>query len=241
MRACILLAVACISRPHQDILMQTVRLRISLSWARVVAIALVGALPAAAAVRAPIQAPAVAASSGHIPAARATASVQAAPAQAAASTATRAESVRATEVERLAAHISKTWKKPLPESRRIVRAAFAQAHKRQLSPTLVLAVVAQESSFRPAARSGYGAQGLMQVVPRHHPEKVRGIGRGGLLAPETNIAVGTQVLAEYLERGNGQVDAALVRYSGKATAYPQKIRLFWNDLERVRSSAEASV
>lgn len=202
------------------------------------AVALVSTLPALAALQAPVgQAQAPADPIGHMQAAP---RAQPRPTQTAPAAPGHADG-RAAEIERLATHIAKAWNKPLPQARRIVRAAFVQAHKQQLSPTLVLAVVAQESSFRPAARSGYGAQGLMQVVPRHHPEKVKGIGRKGLLAPETNIAVGTRVLAEYIERGDGQVDAALVRYSGKASAYSQKIRSFWTDLERVRSAAETSV
>lgn len=217
--------------------MDTVRIGTATRARRLAAVALAGALPALAV--------AIGSGSGQTPAGSAsqapgTSSSQVPPAQSKPLALRRAD-LRAAEIEQLAVHISKTWKKPLPQTRRIVQAAFAHAQQQRLSPTLVLAVVAQESSFRPTAQSGYGAQGLMQVVPRHHPEKVKGLGRNGLLAPETNIAVGTQVLAEYIDRRNGQVDAALISYSGKATAYPQKIRLVWNDLERVRHAAEASV
>ena len=97
----------------------------------------------------------------------------------------------AAEAGRLAAHIADTWKTPLPDSQRIVAAAFTQAEAQRVSPTLILAVVAQESGFRPTARSGYGAEGLMQVSARHHPEKLRGLRQGALLRPETNIRVGT--------------------------------------------------
>lgn len=206
---------------------------------RLAAVALVGSLPALAAVKPLRQAhvPAASNSAGRL---HATASVPpGAPAKKKPASA-RSTPLRAAEVERLAAHISKTWKKPLPQARRIVRAASVHAHKHRLPPTLVLAVVAQESSFRPAARSGYGAQGLMQVVARHHPEKVKGIGRKGLLDPETNIAVGTRVLAEYVERDNGRLDTALIRYSGKAGAYPAKVQTVWANLEQVRSDADAS-
>ena len=143
--------------------------------------------------------------------------------------------VRQAEAERLALHIAQTWRMDVPQAQRIVRAAYAQAREQQLSPTLILAVVAQESSFRPSARSRRGAQGLMQVIPRYHPEKLKGLPAGALLQPETNISVGAQVLAEYLERLDGRLDPALTRYSGKARAYPAKVRAWWSELERVRS------
>jgi soluble lytic murein transglycosylase-like protein len=57
-----------------------------------------------------------------------------------------------------------------------------------------------------------------------------------LFAPETNLAVGTRVLAEFLERRDGRLDAALVAYSGNAKAYPQKVRARWREFERVRRS-----
>ena len=141
------------------------------------------------------------------------------------------------EVGRLAAHIAETWKTPLPASQRIVEAAFTQAEAQRISPTLILAVVAQESGFRPAARSGYGAQGLMQVSARHHPDKLRGLQRNALLRPETNIRVGTQVLAEYLDQNHGHLDPALRKYSGNAGAYSRKVRAFWASLEKVRRTA----
>lgn len=146
----------------------------------------------------------------------------------------------AREIERLSAHIAGTWKMPLPAATRIVRAAFSQARQQGVPATLILAVVARESGFRPAARSAYGAQGLMQVVARHHPDKTRGLGRHALLHPETNIEVGTRVLAEYLERDNGRVDAALRRYSGNARSYPRKVRVVWASLEKARRTDQAS-
>lgn len=156
------------------------------------------------------------------------------PMDAARPSAASATLAQAAEVERLARHIAQTWRMPQATARRIVNAAYAQARQQRISPTLILAVVAQESSFRPDARSHCGAQGLMQVMARHHPDKLRGLHRDALLSPETNIAVGTQVLTEYLQRHGGRLDPALKKYSGNATAYPQKIRAFWTHLDQVR-------
>ena len=145
------------------------------------------------------------------------------------------------EVGRLASHIADTWNMPLAATQRIVEAAFSQSQAQGISPTLILAVVAQESAFRTTARSSYGAQGLMQVSARHHPDKLKGLQHSALYRPETNIRVGTQVLAEYLDQHKGRLDQALKQYSGNASAYPRKIRAFWAKLEQVRRTAGLTV
>ncbi|KVP96813.1 hypothetical protein WJ96_06180 [Burkholderia ubonensis] len=85
-----------------------------------------------------------------------------------------------------------------------------------VEPELILAVIQKESSLISKASNSYGAQGLMQVVRRWHPEKV---GRKeSLLDPRVNIRVGAQILQQYIEE-KGHVEQALVKYSGNATGY----------------------
>ena len=75
--------------------------------------------------------------------------------------------------------------------------AHDAADEWDLDPLLVLAVISVESRFDPAARSGYGATGLMQVVPRFHREKLAEHGGDkALLDPRVNVQVGTQILKE---------------------------------------------
>ena len=147
------------------------------------------------------------------------------------------KATNAVEAERLATHIAQKWKVPQPTAQRVVKAAYEQAPKQRISPTLVLAIVAQESGFRPAAQSSRGAQGLMQVRAVDHPDKLRGKQHSALLEPETNIEVGTQVLAEYLDEHGGQLDAALKAYSGNASAFSRKVRAAWQEFEQVVRAA----
>ncbi|WP_304040722.1 lytic transglycosylase domain-containing protein, partial [Metallibacterium scheffleri] len=55
--------------------------------------------------------------------------------------------------------------------RELVAGAWAAGHAEHLDPTLILAVMAVESSFNPYAQSSVGATGLMQVMAEVHRDK----------------------------------------------------------------------
>ena len=75
-----------------------------------------------------------------------------------------------------------------------------------LDPLLIVAVIAIESRFNPYAESVVGAQGLMQVMPRWHQDKIpEGGGTLTLFDPKTNVQVGAQVLRESIRRMGGLV------------------------------------
>ena len=95
-----------------------------------------------------------------------------------------------------------------------VSAAYRAGAQYSVDPLLILAVMAIESRYNPVAESTMGAKGLMQIIPKHHLEKL--LDHGGeqaLLDPEVNIAVGAQILREYSRRF-GDVEAALQMYAG---------------------------
>ncbi len=99
---------------------------------------------------------------------------------------------------------------------RLVQEAWAVGQRASLDPTLILAIMAVESSFNPFAQSAVGAQGLMQVMTRVHDDKYSAFG-GNLAAfdPVTNLRVGVQVLKECIARAGG-VEAGLRSYVGAA-------------------------
>lgn len=83
-----------------------------------------------------------------------------------------------------------------------------------VDPLLIVAVMATESSFNPLAESRFGAQGLMQVIPKYHMDKLgEDAHKLALFDPATNIRVGAMVLKEYTRR-NGSVEAGLQYYAG---------------------------
>lgn len=99
----------------------------------------------------------------------------------------------------------------------LVQEAWAVGERSRIDPTLILAIMAAESSFNPFAQSPVGAQGLMQVMTRVHDDKFEHF--GGTLAafdPITNLRVGVQVLKESIRRAGGTIEGGLKHYVGAA-------------------------
>ncbi len=104
---------------------------------------------------------------------------------------------------------------PEPISR-LVQEAWAIGHHAKLDPTLILAIMAVESSFNPFAQSSVGAQGLMQVMTKLHDDKYERFGGNhAAFDPVTNLRVGVQVLKECIARA-GSLEAGLRFYVGAA-------------------------
>ena len=104
---------------------------------------------------------------------------------------------------------------PEPISR-LVQEAWQVGARAGLDPTLILAIMAIESSFNPFAQSPVGAQGLMQVMTKVHDDKYVAFGgRHAAFDPVTNLRVGVQVLKECIARA-GSLEAGLRFYVGAA-------------------------
>jgi len=102
---------------------------------------------------------------------------------------------------------------PEPISR-LVQEAWSVGQKANLDPTLILAIMAVESSFNPFAQSPVGAQGLMQVMTKVHNDKYEAFGGNhAAFDPVTNLRVGVQVLKECIARA-GSLEAGLRFYVG---------------------------
>lgn len=98
----------------------------------------------------------------------------------------------------------------------LVQEAWAVGQRAGLDPTLILAIIAIESSFNPFAQSPVGAQGLMQVMTRVHDDKYGPFGgTHAAFDPITNLRVGVQVLKECIVRA-GSVAEGLRHYVGAA-------------------------
>jgi hypothetical protein len=129
---------------------------------------------------------------------------------------------------------------------RLVQEAWESGQRAGLDPTLILAVIAIESSFNPFAQSSMGAQGLMQVMTRIHDEKYERF--GGVRAafdPVSNLRVGVQVLKECIARA-GSLEGGLKHYVGAANfaddgGYAGKVLAEQSNLRRVADGKWVSV
>ncbi|MBP6011665.1 MAG: lytic transglycosylase domain-containing protein [Alphaproteobacteria bacterium] len=89
-------------------------------------------------------------------------------------------------------------------------------------PTLILALIRQESEFDPAAVSNANARGLMQLLPSTAQDVARRYaipfaGANDLHKPETNLALGCYHVKDLLDALNGSWPLAIAGYNaGKA-------------------------
>jgi soluble lytic murein transglycosylase-like protein len=130
------------------------------------------------------------------------------------------------EIKALAAHVAKRYRISSKAAQGLIAAAYREGKHVGLDPLLIVAVIAVESRFNPIAESDAGAQGLMQVIPRYHKDKLEGAGVDSVLDPHNNIRLGAQILKDYIRRGGTEV-AGLQIYSGAradtSNAYATKV------------------
>jgi len=121
---------------------------------------------------------------------------------------------------------------------RLVQESWTVGQRANLEPTLILAVMAVESSFNPFAQSPVGAQGLMQVMTKVHTDKYEAYG-GHLAAfdPVSNLRVGVSVLKDCIGKAGG-LEGGLHFYVGAGTSdddggYASKVLAEHQYLKRV--------
>ena len=133
---------------------------------------------------------------------------------------TRATAIDLTQLTRqqaaVAQWIARRYKVAPEPIARLVQEAWQIGQRAALDPTLILAVMAIESSFNPFAQSPVGAQGLMQVLTRVHDDKYEAFGGNhAAFDPVSNLRVGVQVLKDCIARA-GSLHDGLKYYVGAA-------------------------
>ncbi|MBW4046370.1 MAG: lytic transglycosylase domain-containing protein [Proteobacteria bacterium] len=128
----------------------------------------------------------------------------------------------------------------------LVSRAWQVGKQEHLDPTLILAVMAVESSFNPYAQSPVGATGLMQVMASVHRDKFAPYGGPrASIDPMANVKVGAVVLKDAIARG-GSLQAGLRMYVGATSnategGYAAKVLAEQARLQQVVAGAKAPV
>ena len=104
---------------------------------------------------------------------------------------------------------------PAPFREALLRAAKQQ----KLDPRFVLSIMKQESSFKPRAKSGAGARGLLQMTPdqaaKYAPSvKLTRVSEDDLYLPEVNIPLGSAYLGELFRMFPDLPEAVAASYNG---------------------------
>lgn len=98
----------------------------------------------------------------------------------------------------------------------LVSEAWIIGQRSQISPTLILSIMAIESRFNPFASGSRGNMGLMQIKPEVHSATLSSLG-GRLAAfdPLTNLRVGTRFFQSMMLQSNSLEEA--LRLYGSAS------------------------
>lgn len=138
-------------------------------------------------------------------------------------------------------HVSRRFKVAAATLEPIFAAAQDAGAEHGIDPLLIISVMGIESGFNPFAESSMGAQGLMQVIPRFHLDKVPAdAGELPFLDPVTNVRIGVDVLREAI-RMRGSLVAGLQQYGGSSdpnAAYANKVLAEKQRLERIAGRAK---
>lgn len=146
-------------------------------------------------------------------------------------------------------YLASKYKKSTQTIGNIVSYVYTHSVKYGLDPLLVLAVIEKESGFESTAQSTYGAVGLMQVVPKYHKDKIEEAtgssvlaakdSKNALIQPETNIKVGTAVMADFIAR-TPNMSTALKQYSGSAKNYAERVFAYQKEMKKKINESKSS-
>jgi soluble lytic murein transglycosylase-like protein len=119
-------------------------------------------------------------------------------------------------------NVSRRYRVSMGALEPIFVAAESAGRDLRLDPLLIVSVIAIESRFNPLSESVMGAQGLMQVIPRFHQDKLpEGADELSFFDPVLNVRIGARILKESIRRNGGEV-AGLQQFAGASDDVDQR-------------------
>ncbi|MDI6732280.1 MAG: transglycosylase SLT domain-containing protein, partial [Candidatus Margulisbacteria bacterium] len=123
------------------------------------------------------------------------------------------------------------WRKEYPREYFVLVSYKSDVN--DIDPYLTLAVIREESRFKPSARSRSNARGLMQIIPSTGRAiakdlKMKKFRTAKLHDPTTNIDMGTYYLSNLIGRFDGNVYLALAGYNGGPNRIKKYIKTWYN-------------
>ena len=119
--------------------------------------------------------------------------------------------------DKTAAIIARDGNLPMSVAKNYSTWIYEAATKYALDPTLLLAVIYNESKFNHKAVSPTGPIGLFQIAFSYHREKST---RAALFDPYNNIMVGAQIIREYSNLSKSKIET-LLRFNGSLGQSPK--------------------
>lgn len=126
----------------------------------------------------------------------------------------------------------------VPLSAEVQRYIFNVSDYYGIEPALIIAIIEKESSYNETAiGDGGDSIGIMQVQPRWHIARIDRLGVTDLLNPYENISVGVDILAECIERYDGDIGAALTAYN--RGSYKGEVSEYAKDVLEIKERIES--
>lgn len=140
------------------------------------------------------------------------------------------------EKEKAAKAISKMYRYiDYKGAMQLVTSVYDHAKTHGIRPSLLLAMIATESSFKRTARSKKGAVGYLQVIPKYHWNKIKG---RNLWDTDVNVQVGVLVLKECYKKHRSE-RRALACYNGATS--PEKAKLYYQQVAKNQYALKVAI
>jgi soluble lytic murein transglycosylase-like protein len=136
-------------------------------------------------------------------------------------------------VDNIAGYIARQYQLNFDYAKKITMISFDAANSYSVDPKLVLAFIAEQSSFNPLSGSTTGGKGLTQIVPRWFNisnDLLSEKGESNFVDVENNIVIGISVLKSLMDNNKGNLKKAIMDFNKVDEVTAQKLESIVNNV-----------